>query len=224
MTFRCNFCDRDFQRETTLAVHMCEQKRRYQEREEVGVSIGFQAYLRFYEITQGSARLKTWDDFAKSAFYRAFVKFGRHVVAIRAINVPRFTDWLIRGNRKIDHWCQDQQYQDFLVELVRTEAAADAVARAREQALDWSEKTGNPAHDYLRFGNTNAVCYAVTTGRITPWVLYNTASGEEFLSNLNAEQITMIWPMIDTDFWHRRLQDYASDAEWVRGILTREGW
>ena len=71
--FICQYCEKLFRRESSLGVHLCEAKRRYQERDEVGVQIGLQAYLRFYEITQGSARLKNFDDFARSPYYRAFV-------------------------------------------------------------------------------------------------------------------------------------------------------
>ena len=98
--FACQYCEKTFRRETSLAVHLCEPKRRYQEREEIGVQLGLQSYLRFYETTQGSARLKTFDDFARSPYYRAFVKFGRYCVAIRAINIPRLIDWLLKSNKK----------------------------------------------------------------------------------------------------------------------------
>lgn len=220
----CQYCDKRFQRETSLAVHLCEPKRRYQEREEVGVQIGLQSYLRFYEITQGSARLKTFDDFARSPYYRAFVRFGRYCVAIRAINIPRLIEWLLKNNKKIDHWCRDTVYAEYLQEHLCQEAATDALARAMEQAIAWSEETGNPDRDYLRFGNSNAVCYAITTGRISAWVLYNCDSGAEFLAALNQEQIAMIWPYIDADFWQRRLRDYRADAEYVRELLTKAGW
>jgi hypothetical protein len=50
--FTCRYCEKSFHKETTLAVHVCEQKRRWQEQDEVGVQLGLQAYLRFYEITQ----------------------------------------------------------------------------------------------------------------------------------------------------------------------------
>lgn len=186
--------------------------------------MGLQAYLRFYEITQGSARLKTWDDFARSPYYRAFVKFGRYCVAIRVINIPRFIEWLLKNNKKIDHWCRDSVYAEYLQEHLRQEAATDALARAMEQAIGWSEETNNPDRDYLRFGNSNAICYAVTTGRISAWVLYNCDSGAEFLAALNQEQIAMIWPFIDTDFWQRRFRDYRADAEYVREMLTKAGW
>ncbi len=205
-------------------MHLCEPKRRHQERNETGVQIGLQAYLRFYEMTQGSARLKTFDDFAQSPYYRAFVKFGRYCQAIRAVNVPRFTEWVIRQNKKIDHWCRDSIYTDYLTEYVRQEAVSDALGRAIEHSIEWQDSTDNPAKDYLRYGNNNAICYAVVTGRITAWILYNCESGQEFLSRINPEQISMIWAMIDSDFWQRKFRDYPADAEYAREILTQAGW
>lgn len=205
-------------------MHLCEAKRRHQERDEVGVQLGLQAYLRFYEITQGSARLKTFADFAGSPYYRAFVKFGRYCVAIRAVNTARFIDWVVRQNKKIDHWCRDSVYTEYLVEHVRSEAATDALGRALETAIDWAEQTANPDRDYLRYGNDNVICHAVAAGRITAWVLYNSDSGQEFLARINPEQITMIWSMIDADFWQRRFRDYPADTEYVREMLRKAGW
>lgn len=203
---------------------MCEPKRRHRERDETGVQLGFSAYLRFYEITQGSARLKTFDDFAQSPYYRAFVKFGRYCRHIRAINVPRFIDWVIKQNKKIDHWCRDSIYTEYLIEYIRHEHITDALTRSIEHSIDWAKDSSHQAHDYLRFGNDNAICYAVNTGRISPWVLYNSDSGQEFLARINQEQIFMIWSMIDSDFWQRKFRDYSADAAYVREIMTKAGW
>lgn len=221
---RCSHCDRVFQREQSLIAHVCEQGRRHLERGEVGVQIGLQAYLRFYEITQGSSRLRTWDDFRVSPYYRAFVKFGRHCQAMRAVAIPRFIDWLVHGNRKIDHWCQDRVYEEFLQGYVRRENVADALARAIEQALAWQEETQHPTQVYLRHANANSVCHAITTGRVTAWCLYNCDSGQEFLGRLNAEQLRMIWPWIDTDFWDQKFRDYPADQQYAREMLASMGW
>jgi hypothetical protein len=223
-TYKCQYCEKDFQRESTLAVHVCEPKRRWQEQNETGVQIGLQAYLRFYEITQGSAKLKNFDDFARSSYYRAFVKFGRHCVAIRAVNVPRFIDWVIKQNKKIDHWCRDSIYSEYLSGYLRIENINDAMARAIEQSIKWAEETTNPAHDYLRYGNQNAICYAISTGRISPWVLYNCESGQTFLGAINQEQLSMIWPIIDADFWNKKFNDYPADQEYAKDILNKAGW
>lgn len=222
--YQCRYCKKEFAKETTLAVHVCEPKRRHQERDERGVQLGFQAYLKFYEVTQGSAKLKTFDDFAESSFYRAFVKFGRHCVAIRAINPARFTEWVVRQNKKIDHWCKDSIYTEYLIDYLRVENVNDALARAIEFSMDWAEKSGHPAHDCLRYGNSNTMAYAVSTGRISPWVVYNCESGQKFLSELDQTQVSMIWPYIDSEVWQKKFVDYMADQEYAKDILKKAGW
>ena len=94
-TYKCRYCEKEFRKESSLAVHLCEAKRRWQQEREVGVQLGLKAYLRFYEITQGSAKLKSYVDFVKSPYYQAFVKWGRHMVAIRGVNPAAFLEWLL---------------------------------------------------------------------------------------------------------------------------------
>ena len=224
MTHTCQYCKKDFARESSLTVHSCEPRRRRQEQNEAGVRLGFNAYLKFYELTQGSAKLKTFDDFADSPYYRAFVKFGRYCVDIRAVNPARFVEWVLNQNKKLDHWARDTVYTEYLTEYLRVENVNDALARAMEHAIDWSDQSGHPSLDYLRYGNTNALVYAVTTGRISPWVIYNCESGQRFLSELDAAQIAMVWPYIDSDFWMRKFTDYPADQEYARDILTKAGW
>lgn len=189
MKYTCQYCKKEFVKEGSLAVHSCEPRRRRMEKDEAGVRLGFQAYIKFYELTQGSAKLKTFDDFAESPYYKAFVKFGRYCVSIRAINPARFTEWVLKQNKKIDHWCKDSVYTEYLIDYLKVENVNDALARAVEFGIDWSEKSGHPAEDCLRYGNTNAMAYAVGTGRISPWVIYNCESGQKFLSELDATQI-----------------------------------
>lgn len=222
--YRCRYCDKAFQRENSLAVHVCEPKRRYQEERETGVQLGLQAYLRFYEITQGSARLKTFDDFARSPYYRAFVKFGRYVQSIRAVNPGKFIDWVINQNKKIDHWCRDSIYTEYLTSYLRAENVGDALSRAINHSIEWSDTHGHPPHDYLRYGNHNVICHSIVSGRISPWALYNCESGQGFLSSINQEQVEMIWSIIDADVWQKKFQDYTADTEYARDILKKAGW
>jgi hypothetical protein len=222
--YKCQYCKKDFQKETSLAVHLCEPKRRMQERTERGVELGFQAYLRFYEMTQGSAKLKTYEQFAESPYYRAFVKFGRYCVNTRTVNPKQFLEWLLKNNKKIDRWASDQLYTEYLLTYLQVENINDAMARAIEFGIEWAEKHSAQPHDCLRYGNNNAMCYAVTAGRISPWIIYNCDSGQKFLSELDSTQIAMIWPYIDSDVWQKKFQDYPADQEYVREILTKAGW
>jgi hypothetical protein len=224
MSYICKYCKLSFQRESTLAVHVCEPKRRAQQENDPAVQLGFKAYLRFYELSQGSAKLKTYEDFCQSPYYTAFVKFGRHTRAIRALKLTQFVDWLLKNNKKLDHWCKDSYYAEFLLTILKTEQASDALTRFLEQAQDLADKANIDIKDILRSGPKNTLCYEITQGRISAWVLYNTNSGLEFLENLNSEQEALIIAFIDPDFWSKRFRDYKADAEWIRHILTEAGF
>ena len=222
--YRCDFCQREFRKEQSLQVHVCEQKRRRGEEHERGVQLGLQAFNRFYQVTQGTNRVRTFENFAQSNYYRAFVKFGRYCVDTHVIRPELFMDWLLAKNRRIDHWCRDSAYTDYLLDRVGQETAEESLTRAQDAADRWAESTGHPARDFLRFGNSNAICHAITSARVTGWVLYNCDSGVEFLGNLNSEQIAMVWPWIDTDVWHRQFDRSPADTLWVRQRMKELGW
>jgi hypothetical protein len=224
MSFVCEYCKKEFVKETSIAVHMCEPKRRRIQKDEAGVRLGFQAFIRFYEVHQGSAKLKTYDDFCDSSYYTAFVKFGRYCVNTRVIAPPRFMDWLLKQNKKIDRWCSDAIYTEYLIWYLPVEALDDALARAIEFGLDWAEKQSSQPQDCLRYGNANAMCYAITSGRISPWIIYNSESGQKFLTELSTEQVQMIWPYIDSDVWQKKFNNYPADQEYAKDILAKAGW
>lgn len=208
-------------------VHVCEKKKRYQSQNETGIQIGLRAYQKFYEMSQANGKVKTFDDFAASPYYRAFAKFGQYCVSIRAINIPRFTEWLLKNNKKIDYWCKDTLYEEFLIQYLKIENVNDALERAVTEIQDYAEahpELKNGIADYFRYGNSNRICYAITGGRISPWVLYNCNSGVQFLNNLDPTQINMIWQFIDADFWQQKFKEYPDDVAYVRDILSRGGW
>ena len=223
-SYKCKYCEKEFTRESSLSVHLCEQKRRWQQEKETGVQLGFRSYLRFYEITQGSAKLKSYEDFVTSPYYNAFVKYGRYLVAIRAINPTSFTDWLLKNNKKLDYWCKDSFYEEWLYEYLRREPVQDCLERALNEMQNYADDNTdlkNGFSDYFRYGNPNRIVHHISTGRISPWIVYNCQSGIEFLDGLNEEQIKLILTWIDPDFWQRKFKDYMADAEWVKDILVK---
>lgn len=224
MKHKCRFCDREFVRENSLSVHVCEQKKRHQSKDEPGIRVGFQSYLKFYESTQGPAKSKTYEDFAASPYYKAFAKFGQYCVSIRAISPTRFTEWLLKHNKKLDYWCSDKLYTEYLLEYLKIEAVSDALARAIEHSIAWSEDTSCQANHLLRYGNSNKICHAITNGKISPWVLYNSDSGQQFLGNLDSALVDVIYPYIDSDYWQRKFKDYPADTAYAKEILQKAGW
>jgi hypothetical protein len=226
VSYVCKFCNKSFVRETTLAAHLCEPKRRYQQENEVGVQLGFKSYLKFYEITQGSAKLKTYEDFANSSYYLAFVRYGRLLVDIRAVNSTSYTEWLLKNNKKLDHWCKDQLYIEWLYQYLRKESVQDAIERAlKEMQLyaDNETKLQNNFANYFKLGSSNLISKHISDGRISPWVVYNSSSGIDWLNRANPDQLKIVMTAIDPDFWQQKFRDYVADTEWCKDVLSRAG-
>ena len=225
-SYKCKYCGKSFAKESTLTSHLCEQKRRWQQEKETGVQLGLRAYLRFYEYAQGSAKLKSYADFATSPYYIAFVKFGRHLVGIRAINPANFIDWLLKNNKKLDYWTKDSFYEEWLREYIKREAVQDALERALKEMQQYADnhpELKNGFRDYFRYGNNNRIIHHITSGRISPWVVFNCGSGVEFLDGLSEEQVEIILPHIDPDYWQKKFRDYMSDTEWTKDVLEKAG-
>ena len=224
--YSCKYCKKEFKKESTLSAHLCEPKRRHQQQNETGVQLGFKAYLRFYELTQGSAKLKTYEDFVASPYYMAFVKFGRYLVAIRCINTGSFIDWLLKNNKKIDYWTKEAFYLEWMREYLKKENVKDALERALKEMQDLADddsRLEGKFNDYFRRANTNRICQHIANGRISAWIVFNCASGVEFLETLNEEQLGMIIEWIDPDYWQRKFTDYMADTEWTKHILKQAG-
>jgi hypothetical protein len=161
----------------------------------------------------------------ESPYYTAFVKFGQHCVSIRAINFINYTDWLLKHNKKIDHWCRDVLYDQWMMEYLRKEAPQDALERAMKEMTQYADEY--PEMDgfgnYFLRGNANRICHHISSGRISPWIVFNCDSGVEFLGSLNEEQMAMIMPWINPDYWGNKLKNYSADTEWCRHILGVAG-
>ena len=100
--FVCEHCQKGFSKETVLAVHNCETKRRLAQEKESGVRLGFNCFNQFHRSLRSTAADKTYREFVDSPYYLAFVKFVRYLVEIRAVAPESYCDWLLRNNKKLD--------------------------------------------------------------------------------------------------------------------------
>ena len=225
---KCKFCGQGFVKESTLAVHQCEPKRRAQQKGEKGVQIGFAAWIRFYELSQGSAKTKSSDDFCNSQFYNAFVKFGRHCVSISAVNTQQFTEYVLKNQIKIDRWCSDKVYDAYLFQLLRSEQATVAVERSIMTMTEWANESVLPEQppefsEYFRVVSNNRFVLHVQNGRISPWAIYCSESGIEKLETLTDEQVGLIIRWIDPEFWQKRMKDFPADTALIKHIMEQAG-
>jgi hypothetical protein len=218
LSYKCGYCNKEFSREKTLTVHVCEKKRRHLSRNEKHVQIALIAFQKFYEIAQRS-RNKTFDDFVESPYYNAFVKFGSFVSNSNPIYPERFIEWVIRSGVKLDHWCRDELYDQYVAELIKEEPADGAIQRTVKTMMDWADANNAVWSHYFQYVSLNRAVKHIRDGVISPWVLLNCSSGRSMLQKLNNEQIEIVSPMLDPDHWKRKFKNYPADLELVKDII-----
>ena len=209
--------------EKTLVAHMCEQKRRVLQKDEKRVQMGFFAYNRFYQLTQNAKKQKSYSEFCKSAYYNAFVKFGSFVNNVNPLYPTKFIDYVIKSGVKLDHWCRDELYEQYLFETVKTEPVEAAVQRTLQTMMEWGdEHNANFAH-YFNYVSLNKAVHDIVNGKISCWVLLNCNSGKDMAGKMNDEQLAMIAPAFDIKYWLKKFKEFPADVALVKEILTEAG-
>lgn len=222
--YKCEFCNRTFLKESTIFSHVCESKRRWQDKDKHGNRIGFHSWLRFYSKNSVSKKLRDYTDFIKSAYYIAFVKFGNYCVDVNVLNVNRYVDWLLDNRVKIDNWTSDKNYTKFLIMYLKDEDPMDAIARSIETTVELAKSDGIQTKDILRYGSRNKLCYTITTGKISPWMLYQSESGLKFLDELDETQLKMVLDYINPESWAVKFKKNVNLVNDMKTLLKEAGY
>jgi hypothetical protein len=210
-------------KEKTLVAHMCEQKRRVLQKDEKRVQTGFFAYNRFYQLTQAAKKQKPYSDFCKSAYYNAFVKFGSFINNVNPLYPERFIDYVIKSGVKLDHWCRDELYDKYLSELVKIEPVESAVQRSLQYMMEWGdENNANFAH-YFNYVSVNRAVHNIRDGKISPWMVMNSAGGVELLKQFSDEQLELVNQTLDIPFWAKKIRDNPADVALVKEVCKEAG-
>ena len=217
--FKCVHCEKGFMKEKTLFAHMCEPKRRFMQKDEKRVQAGFLAFNRFYQLTQGAKKQKTYEEFCKSAYYNAFVKFGSFVNNVNPLYPDRFIDHVIKSGVKLDHWCRDELYESYLYEMLKIEPVESAVQRTLTTMMDWGDTSQAQFNHYFNYVNLNRAVHDIRDGKISPWVILNCSSGKKLISNMNDDQLELISPAFDIAFWVKKFKQLPADVALVQEIL-----
>jgi len=219
--FVCQYCNTGYSKEKTLAVHMCEQKRRALQKDEKHVQLGYYAFTRFYQLCQNIKGTKSYDEFCKSQYYNAFVKFGSFVSNVRPLYPEKYIDYVVTSGVKLDHWCRDELYEKYALELIKKEGVETAVERSIKTMMDWADEQEAPWHDYFRYASLNRVTQHLRDGKISPWLVLNCKSGKEMLSKFNDEQLEIVYHVMDPQHWALRFKRSVADVELVKEIAQK---
>jgi hypothetical protein len=201
---------------------MCEQKRRHLAKDDKHVLMGYQTYVRFFQLTQKAKYVKSYEEFAKSPYYNAFVKFGSFLSNVNPLYLDRYIDFVVTSGVKLDHWCREELYYKYVLDLIKKEPAEVALQRSITTMMDWANENDSIWNHYFKYVSVNRAVYAIKDGKISPWLVLNCDSGRTLLSKFNDEQLNIVFEVLDPEFWARRFRTYPADKELIVEVV-KEG-
>ena len=216
----CEYCRTGYSREKTLFNHLCEQKRRHLQKDEKRVRHGFYAFQRFYKLSAGTKKEKTYEEFCKSPYYNAFVKFGSFVNNVKPLYPEKYIDYVVTSGVKLDHWCKEEMYEKYAIELIRKESVETALERSINTMIEWAKEHNSIWNHYFYYVSPSRAVWHIKDGKISPWLVLNCNSGRKMLDKLNDEQLNMIYHILDPKHWSIRFSRSSKDVDLIKQIVN----
>jgi len=198
---------------------MCEPKRRALQRDEKPVKLGLYAFQRFYKLSTGATKEKTYAEFSKSPYYNAFVKFGSFLSNVKPLYPEKYIDHVVTSGAKLDKWCSDAMYEKYAIEAIRKEGVETALERSVNTMVEWAKENDSVWNHYFKYISPNRVVWHIKDGKISPWLMLNCESGQEMLNKLSDEQLEMIYAVLDPKHWAIRFRRSPADVELVKQVV-----
>ncbi len=155
---------------------MCEKKRRHLQKDEKRVQLGYLTFNRFYKLCQKAKENKTYEQFCDSPYYNAFVKFGSFVNNVRPLYPEKYVDYVVTSGVRLDHWCREEMYERYALELILKESVETALERSVKTMMDWGDDKEARWQDYFNYASLNRVCQDIKDGKVSPWLVLNCKS------------------------------------------------
>tara|TARA_B110000503_G_scaffold48117_1_gene78341 strand:+ start:717 stop:1412 length:696 start_codon:yes stop_codon:yes gene_type:complete len=214
----CEYCKTGYTKEKTLAVHMCEKKRRALQKDEKRVRYGFYAFGRFYKLSAGNKKEKTYEEFCTSPYYNAFCKFGSFVNNVKPLYPERYIDYVVTSGVKLDHWCKDEMYEKYAVDLILKEDVTTALERSIMSMSTWATENNAQWNSYFNYVSLNRAVWHIRDGKISPWLILNCKSGKDMLGKFNNEQLNLVYHVINPEHWALRFKRQLNDVQLVKDV------
>ena len=217
----CQYCHKIFTSENRVLRHLCEQRRRYQQKDSLFARYGLEAFIAIQHTFFGKNKKITEEDFRKSDFYLACVRWGHFVIDIACLDFQKYLSWLLNLNIPLDKWNKEEIYDCWLQAHVFIENHWEAFERSIKTLISWGEETGNPYELYFNNAGTARIITDIRRGAITGWLIFCSKTGRKWLANINKSDLELIWEWINPARWKIALEKSPIDTNEMTKICEK---
>lgn len=221
MTFKCRYCHKDFARETTLAGHMCEPKRRILAQNDKQNRIAYQSWLIFRRLSIANVKHdKSYEEFVTNRYYTGFMKLAKHIIDLGIEDPEGFVKYVVMNSVPMHNWQTAIVYESYSKDRTKKETVERAIERSVLNMKAWAERTGQSWEDYFQQVSTPEAVQDIRMGRISPWCTFATDQGSRLIDRLEPGQIQQLVEYIEPQSWRARVKRQQQDAAWVQHVFN----
>ena len=88
---------------------------------------------------------------------------------------------------------------------------------------NWASENHCDWQDYFRVVSTPRAVHDIRSARVSPWVMHLSESGVELLGRMSNEQIEMVKPLINVEFWVRVFMKNKEETDEVEQMCKTAG-
>ena len=89
--------------------------------------------------------------------------------------------------------------------------------------MEWADEQSAEFAHYFLYVSLNRAVHDILNGKISPWIILNSVSGYAMVNNMNDEQLNLIAPAFDVQYWSRRFKEVPADVALVKEICGEVG-
>lgn len=221
MTYKCRYCQKEFVRESTLASHLCENKRRMLAKDEKQNRIAYQSWLLFRRLTIANVKNdKSYEDFISNKFFTGFMKLAKHIIDLSLDDPENFVRFIIMNSVPMHNWQTAVVYETYVKDRTKKETVERAVERSVLNMKAWAEKTGNSWEEYFTKVSTPEAVQDIRMGRISPWCTFATDQGSRLIDRFEPGQVQQLIDYMEPQSWRAKVMRQRQDAEWVQHVFN----
>ena len=221
MTYKCRYCQKEFVRESTLASHLCENKRRMLAKDEKQNRIAYQSWLLFRKLTMANVKNdKPYEEFISNKFFAGFMKLAKHIIDLSLDDPEGFVKFIIMNSVPMHNWQTAVVYETYIKDRTKKETVERAVERSVLNMKAWAEKTGNSWEEYFTKVSTPEAVQDIRMGRISPWCTFATDQGSRLIDRFEPGQVQQLIEYMEPQSWRAKVMRQRQDAEWVQHVFN----
>ena len=85
----------------------------------------------------------------------------------------------------------------------------------------WSDEYERPFNKFFEEVSKPLAIHYIKSGRISPWVIFNSDNGAELIDSFTDEELIMVNDYLEPSFWTRKFNARVEDVQFVKMILKK---